>query len=82
MKIKITTIALMLLFSATLTFAQSTYRQGPAFGLLGGINFQNLNGKDISGNNLDNDMIIGYHIGANVQLPIAPEFYFQPGLLH
>ena len=81
MKIKITTIALMLLFSATLTFAQSTYRQGPAFGLLGGINFQNLNGKDISGNNLENDMIIGYHIGANVQLPIAPEFYFQPGLL-
>lgn len=78
MKFKITSIAIMLLFSATFTFAQTT---GPAFGLLGGVNFQNLNGKDIDGDQLDNDMIIGYHIGANVQIPIAPEFFFQPGLL-
>lgn len=78
MKFKITAIATMLLLSATFTFAQTT---GPAFGLLGGVNFQNLNGKDMSGDQLDNDMIIGYHVGANVQIPIAPEFYFQPGLL-
>jgi hypothetical protein len=26
-------------------------------------------------------MIIGFHAGVNVQIPIAPEFYFQPGLL-
>ena len=25
-------------------------------------------------------MIIGYHFGVNVQIPVAPEFYFQPGL--
>ncbi len=78
MKFKITSIAIMLLLSATFTFAQTT---GPAFGLLGGVNFQNLNGKDMDGDQLDNDMIVGYHIGANVQIPIAPEFYFQPGLL-
>ncbi len=81
MKIKTVFIAIMLLFSATVMFAQSTQRIGPAFGLLGGVNFQNLNGKDINGDNLNNDIIIGYHIGANVQIPIAPEFYFQPGLL-
>ena len=26
-------------------------------------------------------MIIGYHAGVNVQIPVASEFYFQPGLL-
>ncbi len=81
MKIGKIFIALMIMFSATFTFAQSTQSSGPAFGLLGGVNFQNLTGKDADGSNLDNDIIIGYHIGANVQIPIAPEFYFQPGLL-
>jgi hypothetical protein len=81
MKTKIFSVALMLLLSATLTFAQSIQRTGPAFGLLGGVNFQNLNGKDINGDNLEYDMIVGYHIGANVQIPLVPEFYFQPGLL-
>jgi hypothetical protein len=42
---------------------------------------QNLNGKDMSGNKLENDMIIGYHAGVNAQIPVAPEFYFQPGLM-
>lgn len=26
-------------------------------------------------------MIVGYHVGVNVQFPIAPQFYFQPGLM-
>jgi len=26
-------------------------------------------------------MLIGFHAGVNLQLPVAPEFYFQPGLL-
>lgn len=78
MKIKIISIAIMLLLSVTITKAQST---GLGFGLLGGVNFQNLNGKDNNGDKLENDMIIGYHVGANVQIPLAPEFYFQPGLL-
>ena len=26
-------------------------------------------------------MIIGYHAGVNVQIPLVPEFFFQPGLL-
>jgi hypothetical protein len=81
MKTRIFSVALMLLLSATLTFAQSIQRTGPSFGLLGGVNFQNLNGKDAGGSTLENDMIIGYHLGANVQIPLVPEFYFQPGLL-
>jgi len=67
------------MFSGTYVKSQDT--QKTSFGILGGVNFQNLNGKDISGNSLDNDMITGYHVGVNMQIPIAPEFYFQPGVM-
>jgi hypothetical protein len=35
----------------------------------------------MSGSKLTYDMLLGYHIGVNAQIPVAPEFYFQPGLL-
>jgi hypothetical protein len=75
MKTKILTLSAFLIFSTLALQAQIN------FGILGGVNFQNLNGKNISGDRLENDMILGYHAGVNVQIPIAPEFYFQPGLL-
>lgn len=78
MKTKIILFFAVLMFSTTLVSAQSS---GMQFGILGGVNFQNLNGKDYSGDKLENDMIIGFHAGVNVLIPIAPEFYFQPGLL-
>jgi hypothetical protein len=81
MKTKIIFTALTLMLSASLALGQVTYDAKTSFGVLGGINFQNLNGKDASGDNLDYDMIIGYHVGLNVQIPLVPEFYFQPGLL-
>ena len=74
-------IALVFVLSASLAFAQSTDNAKPSFSILGGLNFQNFNGKDNSGNNLDNDLIIGYHAGLNIQFPVAPDFYFQPGVL-
>lgn len=64
-----------------LSWAYSITNAQTKFGLLGGINFQNLNGKNSQGDKLNNDLIVGFHIGANAQIPIAPEFYFQPGLL-
>lgn len=70
-------VALML----TVTFATAQDMGKMSFGIIGGVNFQNLNGKDVFGDKLENDMKIGYHIGANVRIPIAPEFYFQPGIL-
>jgi len=78
MKTKIILFFAVLMFSTTLVSAQSS---GMQFGILGGVNFQNLNGKDYSGDKLENDMIIGFHAGVNVLIPVAPEFYFQPGLL-
>ena len=79
MKNKILSIALILVLSASFAIAQE--RTQMSFGILGGVNFQNLNGKLSSGDKLENDMLLGFHGGVNVQVPIAPEFYFQPGLM-
>ena len=51
------------------------------FGVRAGVNFQNINGKDAEGDKLKNDLIVGFNAGANVEIPIADEFYLQPGLL-
>ena len=77
MKTRLISIMMILMLSASFAMAQSSM----SFGVLGGVNFQNLNGKDFNGDKLENDMILGYHAGVNVQIPIAPEFYFQPGLM-
>ncbi len=74
-------LVFLLMLSATFADAQGSGSSGTAFGILAGVNFQNLNGKDFNGTKLENDMIIGFHAGVNAQIPIAQEFYFQPGLL-
>jgi len=79
MKNKLILIALILVLSASFTIAQEKAKM--SFGVLGGVNFQNLNGKAFNGDKLENDMLLGFHGGINVQIPIAPEFYFQPGLM-
>jgi len=70
---------LILVLSASFALAQEKTKM--SVGILGGLNFQNLNGKLSSGDKLENDMLLGFHGGVNVQIPIAPEFYFQPGLM-
>jgi len=77
MKTRLISLLMIFMLSASFSMAQSKM----SFGVLGGINFQNINGKDYNGDKLTNDMILGYHIGGNVQIPIVPEFYFQPGLM-
>jgi len=74
MKTKFIYSAMLLLF-ATIATAQISV------GVLGGVNFQNMNGKNYSGDAIENTMIPGFNAGVNVQIPVAPEFYFQPGLL-
>jgi hypothetical protein len=81
MKTRLISLVMILLLSAPLAIAQSTDKAKISFAILGGINFQNLNGKASNGDKLSNDMIFGFHAGVNVQMPIAPQFYFQPGLL-
>ena len=82
MKAKLISITMILMLSASLAFAQGTDKAKLSFAVLGGVNFQNLNGKNVTGDKLENDMILGYHAGVNIQIPIAPQFYFQPGLLY
>jgi len=79
MKNRFLTLLTILALSITTVSAQGTDKL--SFGVLGGVNFQNLNGKDVNGDKLENDMLIGFHAGVNVQIPIAPEFYFQPGII-
>ncbi|MFO7851901.1 MAG: porin family protein [Bacteroidota bacterium] len=79
---RLTVIGLVLFLSASLAMAQTAEKGKMSFGILGGVNFQTLTGTDHSGGDLDNDMLIAYHAGINIQVPIAPEFYFQPGLLY
>ena len=81
MKTRIFSLLMILILSGSMAFAQSTDKSKMSFGIIGGVNLQNLNGKDASGDKLTNSMIVGYHVGVNVQIPIAPAFYFQPGLM-
>ncbi len=76
MKIRILTILLTLAVAMPFAAGQKT-----SFGILGGINFQNLNGKDSDGDKLENKIKPGFHAGFNVQIPVVSDFYFQPGLL-
>ncbi|MCA1760310.1 MAG: PorT family protein, partial [Bacteroidales bacterium] len=75
-------LILIFFLIGSMAFAQGPADSRTSFAILGGVNLQNLNGKDNSGNKLENDMIIGYHAGVNIQIPLAPQFYFQPGLMY
>jgi len=80
-RIIILTTAMALL--TTITNAQKTtsHSGGTTFGIRGGVNFQNINGKDQAGNKLSNDLVTRFNIGVNAEIPVGTDFYFQPGLL-
>ncbi len=83
MKRKIGLITAMVLGTIFLQAQQNTTHTGSTgFGLRAGVNFQNINGKDENGNKLENDILTGFNAGINVEIPVAPDFYFQPGLLY
>lgn len=80
MNARLFSFVMILVLSVTLANAQSSAAR-PSFAVLGGINFQNFNGKDFEGKKLENDLILGFHAGVNMQILIVPQFFFQPGLL-
>jgi hypothetical protein len=81
MKNKIISFGALMLFVAITLSAQPMYEPRASFGIMGGVNFQNLNGLDFDGDKLENDMIVGFHAGINYQIPLVTEFLFEPGLL-
>jgi hypothetical protein len=81
MKTKLFSILTVLILTGSLAIAQSAEKAKTSFGILGGVNFQTFNGKDGSGDKVKNDILIAYHAGINIAIPVAPEFFFQPGIL-
>ena len=78
------TICTLILLSMVSYFGNAQDNTPPmgqaSFGIYGGINFQNINGKDAAGTKLENSLVTKFHIGVNEEIPIAPEFFFQVGL--
>jgi hypothetical protein len=77
MKTRIVIVTALALLVTTASFAQNNI----SFGVRAGVNFQNLTGKDGSGDKYSNKLIPGFNLGGNVEIPIATDFYLQPGLL-
>jgi hypothetical protein len=71
----------LLLALATTAFSLASKAQNVTYGVRAGINFQNLNGEDAAGHDYSYDMRTGFNIGVNAEVPVAPDFYVQPGLL-
>ena len=83
MKKRISLIAVMVLGTIFSQAQQKTSHTGStSFGLRAGVNFQNINGKDENDDKLKNDMLTGFNIGINAEIPVGIDFYFQPGLLY
>jgi len=71
----------LLALSAIFILATFNLQAQVGFGILGGINLQNINGKDGGGEKLENELVTGFHAGVNINIPVATDFYFQPGIL-
>jgi hypothetical protein len=79
MKTKMLLLAGLLILISHSVKAQD---EGVSFGIRAGVNIQNFNGKDLTGDKLELNLVPRFHAGVVAEIPIAPEFYFQPGLLY
>jgi hypothetical protein len=77
MKRKFLALSTVLALMAGAATAQSK----TTFGVRAGVNFTNINGEHANGNDLDYKMKVGFHVGVNAEIPLADEFYLQPGVL-
>ncbi len=72
-------VAAGILFIAAVQ-AQTAKTNGVSFGLRAGVNFQNINGKNASGGSIKNGLIPRINAGVTADVPLADDFYLQPGL--
>ena len=80
---KTTMAAAALLLGSALYAQDMTYDAGrTTFGVRAGVNFQTLNGKNASGDKLENNVRTGFHAGINAEVPLGTGFYLQPGVLY
>jgi len=66
---------------ALVTMAATSVQAQVSFGIRAGVNFSNVNGKDAADDKLENKLLPGFNAGVNVEIPVADEFFVQPGLL-
>lgn len=71
-----------LMAMAIATLASSViYAQSTTFGVRAGVNFQNVTGRDVTDDKLDNKLKTGFNVGVNAEIPVGIDFYVQPGVL-
>ncbi|MFN4286208.1 MAG: outer membrane beta-barrel protein [Lacibacter sp.] len=80
MKHWILTVATCLLLLHTQAQTQQTDNK-LRLGITAGVNFQNINGQDAGGNKLENQLVPRFQAGVNADVPLADDFYLQPGVL-
>jgi hypothetical protein len=71
----------LLIALSTAALALGAKAQSVTYGVRAGINFQNINGKDGAGNDLNTKLKTTINLGVNAEVPVAPDFYVQPGIL-
>lgn len=71
---------LLFAFAATALALTSKAQDKTTFGVRAGVNFTNMNGEQ-NNIDLDNKIKTGFNIGVNAEIPVAQDFYLQPGLL-
>ena len=65
----------------TTTTTSTANTSGFSWGIRAGADLNNINGKYSNGDRMKNTLQPGFHVGLNAELPIAPDFYLQPGVL-
>jgi hypothetical protein len=71
-----------LILAAFLTCISFASIAQTTFGIRGGVNFQNLNGKEEDGSKVNNKLKTGVNIGVTADIPVAaPDYFVQSGLL-
>lgn len=71
---------LLFALAATALTLTSKAQDKTTFGVRAGVNFTNINGE-IGGHDTEYKLKPGFNIGVNAEIPVASEFYLQPGLL-
>jgi hypothetical protein len=51
-----------------------------SYGFRAGVNFQNITGLDVLGDDLNGKIVTRFHFGGVVDFPVAPEFVLEPGV--
>lgn len=72
----------LLLFLAVLTVQFNIVKAQTKIGIKAGMNLSNVIMKDNDGHQTATQSIPGFHVGANVEILVAGDFYLQPGVLY